>query len=769
MSSSNDSLVLTWDPVWPWSVTGFGRPLLALVALALIGLTLWTYWGVRGATSRRVTMLLALRLAALAVVFLIQLRPAVASRDELKVPSTLLIAADDSESMSIQDQFGNQSRWDFLRRLLRECAPQLQRLRDEHNVTVVTYRFSADVADYDPEGKALGKRTDFGQMLQTLSERHGHERFLRGLLVLSDGADNGSRFPALTLAGKWRTQPCPVHTFAFGLPTTTVQQRDVALTAINPTPSPVAVKGKLTVKGTIDAPGFENATVRVRLFLNDKEVVARDEKLTKTAGNEVQIGCNAPDMPGEIKVTLRVDPLRGELTTVNNEISTYVTVTKDGVSVLYVEGKFRAWEPKFIRYALSQDPRIRLYEAVLLQNEPPGGENADLFEFNKQHYDVIIIGDISARRLSLGQVDMLMRINRLVSERGAGLLMMGGYETFGNSDWQGTSIAQLLPVEVDTPGQVDTPVQMVPTEDGLRHYVLRLSEREADNKAIWAKLRKLDGMTRLGAPKTGATVLATTADGAPLLVGQKYGGGRTLAFGGDTTWRWTATPEGAEAHARFWKQLVLWLARQDEAEGAVWVRPDQRRLAAGGKLGFTVGLRGKGGVEIKDARFDVKVIGPQQVETAVPTSRDVNDERGTYWKTDVPGEYRIVVQGRGKDYDGSAAGGEATARFLVYQDEVEMARQAADHEFLAKLANAGGGKAYRAEELTQFLQDLRTMPLPQSRPRAKLWPDWRRGPASPAARDQFAALAGSGILTCFVLFVTLVCVEWFLRRYWGLV
>jgi len=346
---------------------------------------------------------------------------------------------------------------------------------------------------------------------------------------------------------------------------------------------------------------------------------------------------------------------------------------------------------------------------------------------------------------------------------------MGGYESLGNSDWNNTPIDSLLPVQLDASGQIDGPVQMVPTEAGLKHYVLRLSEREADNKAIWAKLRKLDGMTRLGRLKAGATVLAETGDKAPLLVGQKYGEGRTLAFGGDTTWRWTATPEGGEAHARFWKQLVLWLAKQDEAEGAVWVRPDARRLAAGGKLGFSVGLRGKGGVDIKDARFEVKVIGPQQVETQVPTSRDQNDERGTYWKTDVPGEYRIIVQGRGKDYDGSTAGGEATARFLIYQDEVEMARQAADHEFLAKLANAGGGKAFRAEELTQFLQDLRTLPLPQSRPRAKLWPDWRRGPASPAARDQFAALAGSGILTCFVLFVALVCGEWFLRRYWGLV
>src|SRR5262249_15993213 len=147
------------------------------------------------------------------------------------------------------------------------------------------------------------------------------------------------------------------------------------------------------------------------------------------------------------------------------------------------------------------------------------------------------------------------------------LLMMGGYESFGNSDWNGTPVAGLLPVELDTTGQAETPVQMVPTREGLRHYVLRLAEKEADNKAVWDKLPKLEGMTRLGTVKKSATLLAATPQGAPVLVGHGYGAGRVLAFAGDTTWMWRRTPEGIEAHARFWKQLVLWLAKQDEAEG----------------------------------------------------------------------------------------------------------------------------------------------------------------------------------------------------------
>ncbi len=54
-----------------------------------------------------------------------------------------------------------------------------------------------------------------------------------------------------------------------------------------------------------------------------------------------------------MKVALKVDPLPGEISQLNNEISTYVTVTKEGISVLYVEGKFGSWEPKYIRLALA--------------------------------------------------------------------------------------------------------------------------------------------------------------------------------------------------------------------------------------------------------------------------------------------------------------------------------------------------------------------------------------------------------------------------------
>lgn len=750
---------LTRDPLWPWSMPDYGLPALALVVLFIAGITVWTYRGARNASRRRVAILLGLRLLALILACLLALRPSVAYHSDQQVASSLILVLDVSESMTIQDEYNNQSRGERLHKIIKECEPILKELEENQKINVILYQFAGEVSDFDPQGKPTGKRTDFGGMLKNLQERHGREKNLRGLLIVSDGADNGTRFQPLAEAAKWRTLPCPIHTFSLGKPTTADRQNDLALTNISTEPAPVPIKNKLTVKCLLDAPGFDKAPITVRLLIDDKEVLVQKETVQMVKDQEIRVSTDAPDKPGEIKVTLKVDPLPGEMSKVNNEVSTYATVTKEGVSVLFVD-RPRFPEPQLICDALAKDPRIRLFTAWRRSDEP-SPDQGDLFQFDKQHYDVIVLGDLSAKRFAAGNAKAINQVHEVVRD-GTGFLMMGGYETFANSDWNGTDLEKLLPVDLDAIGQIEEEVKIQPTLEGVRHYIMRQADGEKENQQFWDKLPKLTGMTRLGKQKAGAFVLAKSETGADMLVGQTYGKGRVLAFAGDTTWRWQRlgqpqTQTGVEAHNRFWRQLVLWLAKQDEAEGNVWVKPLARRLRAGETLKFTVGVRGKGGVDLKDGKFDVRVVGPDKSESAVPTALEKGEEQGSFWNTEGAGEYRLVVRGRAKDSDSQEVTGEATARFLIYQGDAELSRRAADHDFLARLANAGGGKAFRAEELTKFLRDLQKQPQAQANQKTDLWPDWRH-----SSRSGFSFIF-------FMLFATVLSLEWFLRRYWGMV
>src|SRR5262245_652947 len=99
MDRGVDVTPLTTDPLWPWSLPGIAGPALIIVGLLLIGAAAWTYLRVPNANLRRVGVVLAIRILALFLVFLALTGASCVSRDELKVPSILLVVLDKSESM----------------------------------------------------------------------------------------------------------------------------------------------------------------------------------------------------------------------------------------------------------------------------------------------------------------------------------------------------------------------------------------------------------------------------------------------------------------------------------------------------------------------------------------------------------------------------------------------------------------------------------------------------------------------------------------------
>jgi uncharacterized membrane protein len=758
----NGDLTLNTDPTYPWSAAGFGMPLLIVVALLLTGLTVWTYLGARGSTFRRMLAVLALRLGALLLAFLALLRPALAFRGELRHPSTLVIAVDDSESMSIQDEFDGQSRWERAQRLLRTCEPELRKLREQYEVTVALHRFSEGVRPLDPEDAAVkpdGTRSDYGLMMRELFDRYGGERYLRGLAVLGDGAQNGVQPDPLAVAGEWRGK-CAVHTFALGKTTTSDRQSDIALTDLTIDRSPIPAKGKFVVTAIADAPGFENREVVVRLFIDgkqvpvlvgDREEVGHKETLRLTAGNELKVTANAPAQAGEIKVTLKIDKLEGELADFNNEISTYATVSQEGVGVLYVDK--RREERAFLLEALASDPRIRVDRVTLGGAAPAEGS---LLHLADRPYDVIILGDVTADEVRRADAGATARVKQLV-EKGAGVMMIGGRRNFGNGRWQATELRDVLPVEMADAGEVNREViSLARTPAGKEHFLLRLADDPRENDAVWEGLKLYGGLSRMGKPKQNVgAVLLRSADGDDVLVAADVAGGRSVAFAGDTTYLWVRPPRGDRYHERFWRQLVLWLAHQEKTESKLWVKADARRIKAGRRLGFSAGIRGKDGQDVKGATFTAKVVGP----TPAPLwkTRDHDEERITV-EAGAPGEYQLVVEGQGRDAEGQEVRGKETVRFLVSQDDAEMTRRAADHEFLKRLAAAGGGKFHPGdeEELARYLRKLPSQPLAGLRPKPNLWPDWRRA-------------GSSAFPPAFLLvFVALVSLEWFFRRRWGM-
>src|SRR5262249_51935664 len=149
----------------------------------------------------------------------------------------------------------------------------------------------------------------------------------------------------------------------------------------------------------IDSLGRIGDTVRVSVSLNDKEVAAETTTLNLRKKNEVKITFDAPTERGEYKLTVKVQdkegngPLPGELSAENNKVESFLTVTREGVSVLLVERQERFPEPQILLWALAGDRRIRVDVAWLRGTQPLDPDQKGLFQFDQQPYDVIILGD----------------------------------------------------------------------------------------------------------------------------------------------------------------------------------------------------------------------------------------------------------------------------------------------------------------------------------------------------------------------------------------
>ena len=302
---------LNWRPAYPWSVSPIGLPALALVAVLLVAFTVWTYTGHPNATRRRITIVLALRLAALVVALLTALRPSVGVQEDPKLPSVLVIAVDTSESMKVTDELGSQGRLAAVHAMLKKCQPLLDELATEQNVSVVIYKFSTPdfneaTSKYSPDDQPIGKRSDYGTLLSRTYDRWQGERFMRGFLLIGDGADNGETFSAIAEAAKWGRRGVQLSTFTVGRDDNLLEARDIVVTGVECDPSPVPIKTDVTMIGTVTPTG-SRAPAWSRVFFGGKQVETQEFTLDKVKDSKVRITVKARRR-GEIKGQARGRP-----------------------------------------------------------------------------------------------------------------------------------------------------------------------------------------------------------------------------------------------------------------------------------------------------------------------------------------------------------------------------------------------------------------------------------------------------------------------------
>lgn len=419
-------------------------------------------------------VLTVLRLGVVGLLTFVLLRPLLVVASVVPQQNFLAIVVDDSRSMQVADADGRARAAVVKEMFGAEGGDVARALADRFKLRF--FRFDGATERVEAvDGLAFaGTRTAVGQALE-----HARQELsavpLAGMVLVSDGADNSDAAltePLLRL----KASGLPVYTVGVGRERFS---KDIALGRVE-TPRRVLKGSTLVVELYIGHSGFGGQTVPVQVE-SDGRIVSTEQVVLPRGGETATVPVQFPaDEAGPRLFRFHVPPQPGELVKENNTREALIIVEGGRQKILYFEGEPR-FEFKFVRRAVADDQNLQVVGFMRMaennygryQVESPD-ELAAGFPSTREElfgYHGLILGSVEA---SFFTQDQLRMIGEFVSQRGGGLLMLGGRHAFAQGGYGETAVADALPVVIPPLDPVDgspsaTEIKVEPTPVGVSH------------------------------------------------------------------------------------------------------------------------------------------------------------------------------------------------------------------------------------------------------------------------------------------------------------
>lgn len=747
----------------------FAEPMgayLIVITCAAILIVSWLFYRrTTIAVSRSLrTLLITIRASILILLLLGLLQPILTTFHVIPQETYVAILIDDSNSMTIGDMHGGQSRSDYAAELVFNEDGLAQQFAQNFQTRI--FRFDQDTARISSADdlSQSGVYSSIGQsLLHAAEELEGFP--LAGIVLISDGANNQPiSQDSLQAAQILAANNIPVFTIGIGQETI---PKDIEIVSVKSVKT-VLDGAIFSIEIALGNEGYPQGEVEL-LVEDDHQLVATKKVVMGNSGTIGRFYMEVtPDREDYILYNIRIKPAQDEVILENNLRSFLVdNRPRERVDVLYVEGHPRN-EYKFIQRALATDPAIRL--ATYLQTGPRKflrqnlissrelargypSESKDLYQ-----YEAIIFGDIPANFFTADQLDLT---EKFVSERGGGFLNIGVTE----EGFINTPIADLLPVTLLRKEQLPTYLQggrrkgdhptgqnfsIQLTREGKRSPLLRLADDDRVNEKLWAQLPTLQGIDVTGRAKPGALVLALHPKlkyqniPLPVIATERYGRGRTMAITTASTWRWQMLlPVENDSHERLWRQILRWLTNSSPARVELKLK----------KQAYHVGDPIEILVSVSDENYQPENDATVWLHYRDPTGAEL--EMQLNWQIENNGLYSGMVTSKTEgiaEINVSATSdhgevGKASAGILITASRREYSDAAMDDGLLRRIAQISGGRFYTPGNVQRLVKEVEYNP-------------------SAYAKQEHKDVWDMPIL--LVMLILLFCLEWGIRRAKGL-
>ncbi|MFN9218526.1 MAG: glutamine amidotransferase [Planctomyces sp.] len=630
-----------------------------------------------------------------------------------------------------------------------------------------------------------GQASSLNAALRSLQQRYQGQP-LAGILLLTDGnATDGQLDPELL---KLLPPVYPVvPSEGQGLPDAAVGVWTVSQSAFDDAPVSLQITPRIE--------GAQTGQVRVTL----KDALGNTiETQTRSAADATPLKFrHRPTTAGTVFYQFAVELLdaagetvQQEATLVNNTQLIAVDRSARPRRILYVSGRPN-WDFKFLRRAVETDPLLSIVgliriarkeakfdfrgregqtsnslfrgfdkadpdtveeydEPVLIrlnvaENELQGGfpqQAEELFQ-----YDAIIIDDLEADFFLADQMTLLYDF---VSQRGGGLLMMAGQESFAQGDYNRTPIGEMLPIDLERRAEFpSTPVRLTLTRDGWLQPWVRLRDDETAEQQRLQQMPAFVTVNPAGYVRPGAIVMAEVEDAGgsrwPALVVQRFGRGRTGAVCVGDLWRWrlqdglnaltnpATTAEQPQArptvgrpaedlsdHARACRQLMRWLVAVVPQRLEVRVREEAEQGSGAVTLTALVRSADFAVQENADVRFSVTAPDGKVFElTATPSDSEAGLFEASL-SAAMAGSWK--VEATAVLSDAAEAPLTAALGWASQPDQQEMQSVRINRPWVNQLAEGTGGKVTELDDVEKLAASLPQEDAPLSE--IWSWPIW---------------------------------------------
>jgi uncharacterized membrane protein len=740
-----------------------------LLSGAAIALLVWsTIRTTRPGWVRNVSTLL--KAAAIAMLGVCLVEPLYTGTRPRPGSNLFLVVADTSRSLELSNQGAGKSRGAVVQEQLRPESGWLTRLAQDFDVR--RYAFDANVRPVEDFSKLAftGEASQLRITLSSITDRFRGQP-VAGILVLTDGnaTDIGSN------SVDWKSMP-PIFPVAVASET---ESLDVAVSSVSVTQTNLDA-APVTILAEIDAHKAGGKKI-VAKVLNEEGKEVERRVLAGSEQKTAERFLIKPEKPGvsfytveaclEEEEKLAPDSGRSvEATRANNR--RLATVDRGGgpYRVLYVTGTPN-WEFKFLRRSLEKEDEVRLLGLVRVAKKEPkfnflsrGGEStnplfrgfgndkddtAEQFDeavmirlgaddadelkggFPKEadelfRYHAVVLDDIEAGFFTQDQLSLM---ERFVSQRGGGLLMLGGKDSYAEGGYPRTPVGDMLPVYLDRTAPVaNAAYRLKLTREGWLQPWVRVRANESDEEKRLAAMPAFQSMNRIEAIKPGASILAEVdcEDGStrPALAVQPFGRGRVGAMMIGDLWRWElrkSDPKESDLE-KSWRQTMRWLV----ADVPQRVEVEVKRTGGAGMspMELVIRTRDKQFAPLDNAAVTVTIQTPEkkEIQIAAESSRSSPGEYVASFSPRVAGAYRAEI--RATAADGSDVGRRETG-WAVEPETEEFQKLSGNRSLLDQMAKDSGGEVIDVNRLDAFISSLPNRKIPVTETWTyPLWHQW---------------------------------------------